>query len=163
MPPIKACIELGDFADNSSFIEVTGCRDGNIRSRSENEHGETVNWWSIKLTWSWGRLKKALFLQAINSVQICATSQLKEACRGNKKLVGEFTWIYYIYEPHGTRTVHEPGGRSLERANRAAKAMVSLVAPRPISPLIGRPSNFIRWSNDMTFVKTDIGFRTKID
>lgn len=34
-----------------------------------------------------------------------------------------------------------PGGLSLEATKRTAKAIDSLVAPRPISPLIGRPSN----------------------
>lgn len=44
--------------------------------------------------------------------------------------------------------LHKPRGLSFTAAKQAANAIDSLVAPRPISPLMGRPSNFDRVHKD---------------
>lgn len=57
-------------------------------------------------------------------------------------------WQIHVHQVNKMGTVgriiyvNKPGGLSLAAAIRTAKAIASLVAPRPISPLMGRPSNF---------------------
>ena len=46
-----------------------------------------------------------------------------------------------FFGKEGVTYKYKPGGLSFALANWTAKAIDSLVAPRPISPLIGRPSN----------------------
>lgn len=51
-------------------------------------------------------------------------------------------WSHFQDESFVSRLRKKPFGLSLAEAKRRAKAIASPVAPRPISPLIGRPSSF---------------------